>query len=261
MTDEAWPLGCVALKVLDLTAEVEFYQRLGMTLLDRGELDAALGVPGRILLRLRQLNQGRPRPPRTAGLYHFAILLPAQADLSGFLRYGLDGHLPFVGASDHFVSQALYLQDPEGNGIEVYADRPRENWTWSNGSLDIGTAQLDLSHLMELSDQASRRLPDGAVLGHMHLNVANLDASQRYYESLGMRLMADAGWARFLSWNGYHHHLAVNLLEGRMAGPVQPDVSGVESFAICGKAPASRRVLDPDGVGVTTSAATCLAQA
>jgi catechol 2,3-dioxygenase len=192
-----------------------------------------LGVDGSPLLRLTALASGRPRPRRTAGLYHFAILLPSEEELGGFLRRSLEEKLPLTGTSDHFVSQALYFDDPEGNGIEVYADRPRSEWRYPNGRLSIGIEHLDFERLLGIAAAPQPKLSAGTVLGHMHLNVADLDASQAFYESLGMELMADAGGVmRFLSWDGYHHHLGINLLEGRGAVPVVPEVAGLRGFEI-----------------------------
>ena len=247
-----WPLGAVELKVLDLEREVEFYERFGLTRLGGAHGTATLGAGVRPLLRLKALQGGRERPRRTAGLYHFAILLPREEELGGFLRRTLEQRLPLTGTADHFVSQALYFDDPEGNGIEVYADRPRTEWQYPNGRLNIGTDHLDFERLLRVADKPQAKFSSGTVLGHMHLNVADLDRSQAFYESMGMELMAEAGRVmRFLSWDGYHHHLGINLLEGQGATPVEPEVRGLQGFEV-------KRVggeqTDPDGIGITPSA-------
>lgn len=243
-----WPLGALDLKVLDLAREVEFYERFGLTRLpDEGEA-AVFGAGARPILRLHPLRPGRPRPPRTAGLYHFAVLLPTEQELGGFLRRTLEQRLPLTGTADHFVSQALYFDDPEGNGIEVYADRPRGEWRYPNGRIDIGTVHLDFDHLLGIAEKPHPTFSDGTVLGHMHLNVADLDRSQTFYESLGMELMGELGrMMRFMSWDGYHHHLGINLLQGRGAAPVEKDVSGVAGFEV-GRG--SSTTADPDGIEV-----------
>ena len=188
---------------------------------------------GSPLLRLTALPGGRQRPRHTAGLYHFAILLPTEVQLGGFLQRTLEKRLPLTGTADHFVSQALYFDDAEGNGIEVYADRPRAEWQYPNGRLNIGTEHLDFERLLRIASPPEAKFPGGTVIGHVHLNVGDLDDSQAFYESLGMELMAEAGHVmRFLSWEGYHHHLGINLLEGRGAVPVEPDVRGLGSFEI-----------------------------
>jgi catechol 2,3-dioxygenase len=247
-----WPLGVVDLKVLDLAREVAFYERFGLGLIAGDERTATLGAGGTPLLRLRALKGGRERPRHTSGLYHFAILLPKEEELGGFLRRSLELRLPLTGTADHFVSQALYFDDPEGNGIEVYADRPRSEWQYPNGRLKIGTDHLDFERLLRVADRPQAKFSDGTVLGHMHLNVSDLDSSQAFYESIGMELMAEAGRVmRFMSWDGYHHHLGINVLEGLGAAPIDPDVRGLQSFEV-GRVAAPRT--DPDGILVSLPA-------
>src|SRR6202171_2026830 len=244
--DSTWPLGSLELKVLDLEREVEFYERFGLTRIDEGAGTAMLGVDGAPLLRLRALAEGLERPRHTAGLFHFAILRPREEELGGFLRRVLDERLPLTGTADHFVSQALYFDDPEGNGIEVYADRPRSEWQYPNGRLNIGTDHLDFERVLRIADQPQPKFSSDTVLGHMHLNVSDLDSSQAFYESMGMELMAEAGRVmRFMSWDGYHHHLGINLLEGSGAAPVEPGVRRLQSFEIR-RLDAARK--DPNGI-------------
>jgi catechol 2,3-dioxygenase len=244
-----WPLGAIELKVLDLERVVAFYEWFGLTRSGGDTSHAVMGVDGPPLLRLTALPGGRERPPHTAGLFHHAILLPSEEQLGGFLQRALEERLPLTGTADHFVSQALYFDDVEGNGIEVYADRPRREWQYPNGRLNIGTEHLDFERLLRIALPPQPKLPAGTVLGHVHLNVGDLDASQAFYESLGMELTAEAGHVmRFLSWDGYHHHLGINLLEGRDAAPVEAGVRGLRSFEI-------RRLdtprTDPNGILLT----------
>jgi catechol 2,3-dioxygenase len=243
-----WPLGAVELKVLDLEREVGFYEWFGLTRLAGDERSATLGAGDKPLLRLKATPGLRRRPRHSAGLYHLAILLPAEEELGGFLRRSLEEKLPLTGTSDHFVSQALYFDDPEGNGIEVYADRPRSEWTYPGGRLNIGIEHLDFERLLRIAAQPQPKFSGPTVLGHMHLNVGDLDRSQAFYESMGMELMAEAGHVmRFLSWDGYHHHLGINLLEGRGAAPVELDVAGLEGFEV-GRLDSPTK--DPDGIAV-----------
>jgi catechol 2,3-dioxygenase len=247
-----WPLGAVELKVLDLEREVSFYERFGLSRLTGDSQAAMLGAGGEPLLRLRTLAGGRERPHHKAGLFHFALLLPNEEELGGFLQRSLEEHLPLTGTAEHFVSQALYFDDPEGNGIEVYADRPRSAWQYPEGRLKIGTEYLDYERLLRIAAKPEKKFSDGTVLGHMHLNVGDLDRSQAFYESLGMDLMAEAGHVmRFMSWDGYHHHLGINVLEGRGAGPVEPDVRGLQGF---GARRIEEALSDPDGVEVSPAA-------
>jgi catechol 2,3-dioxygenase len=247
-----WPLGSLELKVLDLEREVAFYERFGLTRINDGAGSATFGVEGAPLLRLLALPDGRERPRHTAGLFHFAILLPREEELGGFLRRTLDERLPLTGTADHFVSQALYFDDPEGNGIEVYADRPRSEWQFPNGRLNIGTDHLDFERLLRIADKPAKKFSGGTVLGHMHLNVSDLDSSQTFYEGMGMELMAEAGAVmRFLSWDGYHHHLGINLLEGRGAAQVEAGIRGLQSFEV---RRVDRSQTDPNGIQITPAA-------
>lgn len=247
--EQRWPVSDLTLKVLDLDAETAFYREFGLAPLERTGSEAVLGAGDRPLLRLRALREGRPRPPRTAGLYHFAILVPDEGALGSFLVHVAGMKVAFVGASDHLVSQALYFEDPEGNGIEVYADRPRSAWGWSGGQVKMATLPLDLQRLAGLASGTWNGFPPGTLLGHMHLNVADLDRSQAHYERMGMEVIAALPGARFLSWDGYHHHLGMNLWAGRRVAPVEPDVAGLESFTIARPSPSAGEP-DPDGVRV-----------
>jgi catechol 2,3-dioxygenase len=248
VVSSSWPLGAVDLKVLDMEREIAFYEWFGLTRLSSDADSAILGAGGKSLLRLKTSSGLRSRPRRTAGLYHFAILLPSEEELGGFLQRSFEEKLPLTGTSDHFVSQAFYFDDPEGNGIEVYADRPRSDWTYPNGQLNIGIEHLDFERLLRIASKPQKKFSDATVLGHMHLNVGDLDRSQAFYESMGMELMTQAGNVmRFLSWDGYHHHLGINLLEGRGAAPIEPDVAGVRSFEV-GRIDDART--DPDRIEV-----------
>jgi catechol 2,3-dioxygenase len=210
---------------------------------------ATLGVGDVPVLRLEAMPDAKPRPRHTAGLFHFAILLPSEEELGGLLQRVLTEKLPLTGTADHFVSQALYFDDLEGNGIEVYADRPRSEWKYPGGHLSIGIEHLDFERLLRIAAPRQPKFSEGTVLGHMHLNVGDLDSSQTFYESMGLVLMAELGGVmRFMGWDGYHHHLGINLLEGRGAAPVEADVRGLDSFEV-------RRVdkvlTDPDGIRIT----------
>jgi catechol 2,3-dioxygenase len=238
----------VELKVHDLEGQAAFYERFGLTPIARDSASATLSAGGAPLLRLKASSDLRPRPRHTAGLYHFAILLPSEEELGGFLRRSLEEKLPLTGTSDHFVSQALYFDDPEGNGIEVYADRPRSDWTYPGGRLNIGVDHLDFERLLRIATKPQEKFSNGTVLGHMHLNVGDLARSQSFYESMGMEVMAELGQVmRFMSWDGYHHHLGINLLEGRGAAPVEPGISGLQAFEVRNLDGAKT---DPDGIEV-----------
>src|SRR5258708_33956092 len=141
---QTWPLRRVGLRIQDIAARVDYYTRFGLTIVrderdQQGSGSVGLGVGNQEILSLRTLPGGHPRPPRTAGLFHFALLLPDEVELGSFLQHCIDQHIPLAGASDHLVSQALYLSDPEGNGIEEYADGPRRTWPFATGQLVMHT--------------------------------------------------------------------------------------------------------------------------
>jgi catechol 2,3-dioxygenase len=232
MGKNSWPLRNLTLKVLDLSAQMAFYEAFGFHLAEKHEHQALLLAGEDVHLTLKQLDDGRSRPRKTAGLFHFALLLPDRASLGAFARFISRNSFRFAGAANHLVSESLYFSDEEGNGIEVYADRPRERWEWGGKAIKMATIALDLEELAGLPGAEWRGFPAGTRLGHMHLTVGDLDRSQEFYESLGLELTLDWGTFRFLSWDGYHHHLAINLAEGRNAAPITSDISGLESFSI-----------------------------
>jgi catechol 2,3-dioxygenase len=250
MKPEPWPLRELTLKVLDLSAQAEFYQNFGLSLLDRSDRHASFAA-GDARLRLMRLTDGKPRPPRTAGLFHFALLLPDRPSLGAFLRFATGKPWHFVGAADHLVSESLYFSDPEKNGIEVYADRPAGSWQWNDGRVSMATLPLDLHELAQLPGREWQVFPPGSRLGHMHLTVADLDRSQAFYEKLGLHMTLDWGAFRFMAWDGYHHHLAINLVEGRNAAPVTANINGLESFSVERETP--REFLsDPNGIRIAS---------
>ncbi len=257
-TAQTWPLRKVGLRVHDMAACVEYYTRFGLSIVrderdQQGGGSVGLGVDGREVLSLRTIAGGHPRPSHTAGLYHFALLVPGEVELGSFLQHCIDQSIPIDGASDHLVSQALYLSDPEGNGIEVYADRPRETWQFRNGNLNMGTIRLNAHALLQKAQPFSG-FSGGLRLGHMHLNVGNLERSLAFYQTLGMELMIGIpGQADFISWDGYHHHLGMNLWNGRNVPPVEPDSYGIDFYEISRPGLQPTTLQDPDGVTIIVS--------
>lgn len=209
-------IGRVTLQVADLARSLAYYERvLGFRVLDRSAGRATLGAQSgdQPLIELRERPGATPVPRRgRLGLYHFAILLPDRADLGRVLRHLFDqGHRP--GMSDHLVSEALYLSDPDGLGIEVYADRPRDGWRVNGQELAMATDPLDVDDLIQAGGtERWSGMPAGTVIGHVHLFVSDLDrAAAFYHQGLGLDKI---GWsypgALFLSAGGYHHHLGTN---------------------------------------------------
>jgi catechol 2,3-dioxygenase len=232
MSDRPWPLHSVTLKVLDLPAQIAFYRQFGFQLATDSSPSSATLIAGDVQLNLIALTNGKPRPPRTAELFHFAILLSDRNSLGSFVGHAARHRWDFVGAADHLVSEALYFSDPEGNGIEVYADRPHKEWQWQDGKVAMDTLPLDLESLAALDSPEWSGFPSATSLGHIHLTVSDLDVSQSFYQSLGLHLTANWGTFRFLAWDNYHHHVAINLLAGPHAAPVTPQISGLASFSI-----------------------------
>lgn len=236
--DPRTSVGRVALTVRDLDAVREFYERVvGLDALEAGEGRALLGAGARPLVELVEDRDAPPRPPRTTGLFHLAILVPDRAELARSLRRLIDARWPLAGASDHLVSEALYLGDPEGNGIEIYRDRPRDEWRRDGDELRMATLPLDLDGLMaELAGDAAvaAGVPPGARMGHVHLNVADLAASERFYAGLlGLDVTArDYPGALFVAAGGYHHHVGLNVWRGEGI-PAPPDgARGLRSFEL-----------------------------
>lgn len=220
--------GRVRLQVRDLDRSLGYYQDvLGMQLLDRAGAHASLGAPGakRPLVELEARPGLRP-VPRTGriGLYHFAVLLPDRAALGRFLAHIGQRREP-AGMSDHAVSEAIYLHDPDGLGIEVYADRPRESWRHDGRELYMDTQPLDVGGVLAAgAGEPWGGLPAGTTMGHVHLHVGDLERARAFYHG-GLGLDAVV-WsypgALFLSAGGYHHHLGVNTWAAQ-AGPAPED--------------------------------------
>jgi catechol 2,3-dioxygenase len=216
--------GPVHLTVSDLGRSVDYYRNaVGLEVLERGGARAGLGTGGAELVVLVEEPGARPVRGYT-GLYHFALLVPDRVQLAGWLAHAARDGVRLVGLSDHDVSEALYLADPDGHGIEIYRDRPRETWEGHVGER-LTTMPLDADDLLsELDNPASAPfdgLPAGTVMGHLHLKVADIPSSVDFYrEVLGLDLTAQLGeQAAFLSAGGYHHHVGANTWESAGAPP------------------------------------------
>ncbi|RQG87977.1 VOC family protein [Natrarchaeobius halalkaliphilus] len=213
---EGTRVGRTALLVESLEEPIEFYRDVvGLALLSAGETTATLGVDGTPLLVLNRDEEASPRTREQAGLFHTAFSVPSRASLGDALerirdRWRLDG------ASDHHVSEALYVTDPEGNGVEIYCDRPAGRWPRTDdGRVRIGTVPLDLEDVAAESS-GSARMPAGTTVGHVHLEVSSLEATRAFYvDTIGLCVQTDVGSAVFLAAGDYHHHLGVNAWNDR----------------------------------------------
>ncbi len=215
--DPATEIGLVSLTVADLARSVAFYtDAIGLALLAQEHATATLGVAGKPLLLLTERVGARPWPREQrsyTGLYHFAILVPTRAALGRFVRHWLTLGLP-LGQGDHLVSEALYLSDPDENGIEVYWDRPRDTWQWASGRVRMGTGPVDIPGLLaesERDDGAWQGLPAGTRIGHIHLQIGQIASGASFYHDvLGFDIVAAMPTALFVSAGGYHHHIGMN---------------------------------------------------
>jgi catechol 2,3-dioxygenase len=226
----------VHLTIADLSRSVQFYRsHLGFAVHRQDDRTAWLGAGGPDLLTLSQ-SADAPRVHGTTGLYHFAILVPSRRDLAHSLQRLVETRTPMQGAADHGVSESLYLADPDGNGIEIYRDRPRDQWRFPAGRLRMVTDPLNLDALWNEAepDSAGDVMPAGTRMGHVHLRVADLKASERFYvDVLGFELMQRFGpGALFVSAGGYHHHLGLNTWESAGAPPPPEGAIGLHHFNV-----------------------------
>ncbi len=226
----------VVLRVTDLQRSLEFYQKImGLKVLsemDGGHVLSANGVTP--LVTITSGEDIQPKTPRRTGLYHFAILLPDRISLGLFLKNLNENQYPISGGAYHGVSEAIYLQDPDDNGIEIYADTQEESWERADETISMVTERLDYDALMALTEDRSwEGAPEDTILGHMHLHVADLDTSLAFYETIGFRVTQRLRQqAYFVSTGGYHHHIGFNIWNGRNAEPLPENNAGMAFFTL-----------------------------
>ncbi|TAA72604.1 VOC family protein [Planococcus salinarum] len=227
----------VGLKVLNLEEMKKFYQEiLGFQVISETESMVQLGTDGKSLIRLTAVDGLEPKSERYAGLYHFAVLLPSRKDLGKVLLHLHQQGLR-LGSSDHLVSEALYLSDPEGNGIEIYRDRDPEEWSWNKGEVAMAVDPLDAEGLLEeagLSGESWSGMPSGTVMGHVHLHVSNLDEAENFYtDGLGFEVVTSmGGQALFLADRKYHHHIGLNVWNGVGVPPLPEQTAGLDFYTL-----------------------------
>lgn len=239
LIDPATIVGPVALTVASLQRSEQFYcEVLGLRVLHHSTPTLTLTADGATpLVVLVEQAGARPRPPRTTGLYHFALLVPSRLELARSLRQLAGMRYQLTGASDHLVSEALYLDDPDGNGIEIYRDRPREEWPKRNGQLQMAVDPLDIDGVLAELEHDTREwegIAPGTRLGHMHLHVADLGAAEEFYCGvLGFEMMLRYGpSALFVAAGGYHHHIGLNIWAGVGAPPPPVGSAGLRYFVV-----------------------------
>lgn len=249
----------VGIKARDADRLADYYSNLlDLKELGRSGNVISLGTDERELLEIEGNPALKPDDPRSAGLFHTAFLFPERRDLARWARHARDSRFQIEGASDHLVSEAFYLTDPEGNGIEIYADRAPESWTFRDGSIEMATIRLDFDSLFEElkpGDPGWTGVPEGTVIGHVHLRVGDpKQAEQWWHETMGLDTMTLYGDAAvFLSSGGYHHHIGANMWHSRGAGPRDPDRSGLSYVELASKsATSTSETSDPWGTVIRT---------
>ncbi len=225
----------IELKVFDLESMVDFYESvLGFRIFKEGKDEALLGSYKNPFLKLVRFDNLVRESPRNVGLYHVAYLLSSREKLAVTLRHLLEVEAPIEGFADHLVSEAIYLHDPEYNGIEIYRDRPREEWVKKNDKIMMTTEPLDIESLIALSENLEwKGIDDSARIGHVHLRVSNLSKTEDFYtKALGLTLTLRYYGAIFLSSGGYHHHIGANIWQSHGSRPRDEKMSGLSYFKI-----------------------------
>lgn len=227
----------VGMMVRDLDRLTAYYRdMLGLTVQEQTPQFAILGAGGVTLLELIHKPDALPDDPREAGLYHTAFLMPTRADLARWILHVAKNRVPITGASDHHVSEAIYLDDPEGNGVEVYFDRPREKWRRDGDMIFQKTDPLDVDAIIREIDPATATYasaPQGLRIGHIHLRVGNIARAENFYRgALGLDVTRRRTGATFLSSGGYHHHVAVNTWHSNHAGARYGERAGLGWFSM-----------------------------
>jgi catechol 2,3-dioxygenase len=245
----------VALRVSELDRSIEWYGRVaGLALRERSGAQATMGAPdgGPVLLELREAERPGVAPRQAAGLFHTAFLYPKRAQLGSALERSIQQRESLTGASDHAVSEALYFDDPDGIGVELYRDRPREEWPppRPGDKVFMVTEPLDAEGVLAEADGDLPDAANGVTVGHVHLKVADVeDAVAFWTQEVGMELMARYGAdAAFISDEGYHHHVGANSWHSRGAELEPQDGPGLDRVVLAGAPP--RTLTTPDGVQI-----------
>lgn len=246
-------IGRVALRVADLDGARSYYERaIGLRPLEAEGGEVRLGADTPLVELIGDRDAPASRSPRrSTGLFHLAVLVPDRPELARAVRRVVASGGRLDGAADHYVSEAVYLRDPEGNGIEIYRDRPREEWEYGpDGELRMGTEALDLGALMrELPGDADSGMPEGTRIGHVHLRVGDIGESEAFYGGdLGLDVTVRSyPGALFLSRDGYHHHVGVNTWAGAGLPAPPPGSRGLEWFEMTLPGADEGLVSDPSG--------------
>ncbi|WP_416408349.1 VOC family protein [Agrobacterium rosae] len=229
-------VGQAHLVVRDLPLVSEFYQTIiGLSIIEKSQSGEVLGVNGQPLLTLTTSQNATRAPSGAAGLFHTAFLMPSRSDLALWLTHVAHNNVGLQGASDHLVSEAIYLSDPEGNGIEVYRDRSPEEWTYQpDGTVAMSTLRLNLQELYDSAPKATfAKAADGTAIGHIHLQVGDIPQADAFYQDvLGLKIMARYPGASFFGSGAYHHHVAANIWNSRGAVARSDNMTGLSGYSL-----------------------------
>ena len=226
----------VHLIVRDLDRVSDFYQKIiGLDVLERNQSGQILGIGGKPLLTLSTRTDAARAPSTAAGLFHTAFLLPSRDDLALWLTHAANNNVQLQGASDHLVSEALYLADPEGNGIVIYRDRLPQEWNYQpDGTVDMATLRLDLQELYNSAPKATfAKMAQDTAIGHVHLQVGDVPEAEAFYRDvMGLGLMARYPGASFFGSGKYHHHIAANIWNSRGASTRKDNMTGLSGYTL-----------------------------
>jgi len=236
-------VGQAHLVVHDLPRVSDFYQKIiGLSVLEKNPSGEVLGVGGQPQLTLSTSSTAERAPRNAAGLFHTAFLMPSRDDLAHWLAHAAQNNVQLQGASDHLVSEAIYLADPEGNGIEVYRDRSPEEWTYQpDGTVEMATIGLNLQALYDSAPKAAfTGAAEGTAIGHIHLQVGNIPQADEFYQDvLGLKIMARYPGASFFGSGAYHHHVAANIWNSRGAVARRENMTGLSGYSLKFNEPAA----------------------
>lgn len=229
-------VGQAHLVVRDLAQVSGFYQNIiGLSVIEKSASGEVLGVNGLPLLTLTTSGNAAEAPRNAAGLFHTAFLMPSRADLAQWLAHVARNNIQLQGASDHLVSEAIYLSDPEGNGIEVYRDRQPDEWSYqTDGTVSMSTLRLDLQALYDSAPQMPfQKAAEGTAIGHIHLQVGALPQADAFYQDvLGLKIMARYPGASFFGYGAYHHHVAANIWNSKGAQARSENMTGLSGYSL-----------------------------
>ena len=224
------------LTVIDLPMVSSFYQKaMGLSVLEKSASGETLGVAGRPLLTLTTGSNAARAPRNAPGLFHTAFLVPDRKELGRWLAHAAHNNIALTGASDHLVSEAIYLDDPEGNGIEIYRDRDRSEWTYvPDGTVKMATNRLDLQALYDEAPKDEwAGQESGTVIGHLHLQVSDIPQADAFFQGiLGLDVMARYPGASFFASGKYHHHVAANVWNSRGKPKRETGMTGLADYTI-----------------------------